>query len=294
MNIPHIPAVDPYDRQRVSVLNSEMSYIDVGTGDPVVFLHGNGTSSYLWRNVIPYVESLGRCLAPDLMGAGQSGKIPSGSYRFLDHAKYIDAWFEALDLGKNITLVIHDWGGALGFHWAYRHQEQIKSITYMETFVCPVSWDDWPEVRREIFKALRSPKGEDMVLRDNLFIETMQTRMLRSLTEEEMSVYRRPYLEPGESRRPTLTWTRECPIGGEPPDVIEIIDRYGKWLSTSNLPKLFINADPGSILTGPQREFCRSWPNQREITVKGIHFIQEDSPHEIGQAVADFLKSISK
>lgn len=294
MNIPNISAVDPYDRKHVSILDSEMSYIDVGVGDPVVFLHGNGTFSYLWRNVIPHVESLGRCLAPDLMGAGHSGKIPSGSYRFLDHAKYIDAWFEALGLGKHITLVMHDWGGALGFYWAYRHQEQIKGIAYMETFVKPISWDYWPETRREIFKSLRSPKGEDMVLRDNLFIETMQTRMLRSLTEEEMSVYRHRYLEPGESRRPTLTWTRECPIEGEPPDVVEIINRYGKWLSTSNLPKLFINADPGSILTGPQREFCRSWPNQQEITVKGIHFIQEDSPHEIGQAIADFLKSISK
>jgi len=288
-----ISAIDPYERHRVSVLDSEMSYIDTGKGDPIVFLHGNGTFSYLWRNVIPHVERLGRCLAPDLIGMGDSGKNPSGSYRFVDHAKYFDAWFEILGLNKKVTLVGHDWGGALGFYWAYRHPEEIKGIVYMETFVQPMSWDQWPKVIAERFKALRSPAGEEMVLRDNIFVEKqLPARVLRGLTEEEMAVYRRPYLEPGESRRPTLTWPREVPLGSEPADVVKIIDEYGKWLATGEVPKLFINADPGSILVGPQREFCRSWANQQEVTVKGIHFIQEDSPAEIGQAIAAFLAQI--
>ena len=287
-----ISADDPYDRKRISVLDSEISYIDVAAGDPVVFLHGNGTFSYVWRNIIPYVEPLGRCIAPDLMGCGRSGDIPGGSYRIVDHLRYIDAWFEALDLGKSINLVLHDWGGPIGFDWAYRHQDQIKSITYMETLVQPLDWDDWPEIRIDIFKSFRSPRGEDMVLRDNLFLETIETRMVRNLTEREMDAYRERYAEPGESRRPTLTFTRECPIGGEPTDVIEMINRCGAWLSTSDLPKLFINAYPGSILTGRQREFCRTWPNQQERTVIGIHYIQEDSPHLIGEGIADFLKSI--
>jgi haloalkane dehalogenase len=270
-----------------------MSYIDTGKGDPIVFLHGNGTFSYLWRNVIPHVERLGRCLAPDLIGMGDSGKNPSGSYRFVDHARYFDAWFEILGLNKKVTLVGHDWGGALGFYWAYRHPEEIKGIVYMETFVQPMSWDQWPKVIAERFKALRSPAGEEMVLRDNIFVEKqLPARVLRGLTEEEMAVYRRPYLEPGESRRPTLTWPREVPLGSEPADVVKIIDEYGKWLATGEVPKLFINADPGSILVGPQREFCRSWANQQEVTVKGIHFIQEDSPAEIGQAIAAFLAQI--
>ncbi len=293
MSYGSISAIDPYERHRVSVLDSEMSYIDTGKGDPIVFLHGNGTFSYLWRNVIPHVERLGRCLAPDLIGMGDSGKNPSGSYRFVDHARYLDAWFKVLGLNRKITLVGHDWGGALGFYWAYRYPKQIKGIVYMETFVCPMAWDEWPKAVVERFKALRSPSGEEMVLRDNIFVEKqLPARVLRGLTEEEMAVYRRPYLEPGESRRPTLTWPREVPLGGEPADVVKIIDEYGKWLATSDVPKLFINADPGSILVGPQREFCRSWANQNEVTIKGIHFIQEDSPTEIGKAIAAFLAQI--
>ena len=293
MSFGSISAIDPYKRHRVSVLDSEMSYIDTGTGDPIVFLHGNGTFSYLWRNVIPHVEDLGRCLAPDLIGMGDSGKNPTGSYRFVDHAKYLDAWFEVLGLNKKVTLVGHDWGGALGFYWAYRYPEQIKCIVYMETFVRPMSWDEWPKAIVERFQALRSPSGEEMVLRDNIFVEKqLPARVLRGLTEEEMAVYLHPYLEPGESRRPTLTWPREVPLGGEPADVVEIIDKYGKWLAAGDVPKLFINADPGSILVGPQREFCRSWANQQEVTVKGIHFIQEDSPAEIGEATAAFLAQI--
>jgi len=293
MNQGSIPASDPYQRRRVAVIDSEMAYVDTGAGAPMVFLHGNPTSSYLWRNVIPHVEGLARCLAPDLLGMGESGKSPSGSYRFVDHARYLDAWFEALGLTANVTLVGHDWGSALAFYWAHRHPERVKGIAYMEAVVQPVTWEEWPEAARAIFQAMRSPAGEEMILEKNVFVERiLPASVLRSLTDEEMAAYRCPYLEPGESRRPTLTWPREIPVDGEPADVVEIVGRYAEWLGVSDVPKLFINADPGTILTGRQRELCRSWPNQREVTVKGIHFIQEDSPAEIGQAIAEWYASL--
>ncbi len=276
-----ISPADPYPRRRMKVLDTEMAYVDTGAGAPVVFLHGNPTSSYLWRNVIPLVEPEGRCLAPDLVGMGDSGKAPAGSYRFVDHARYLDAWFEALGLTRDVTLVAHDWGSALGFHWAHRYPDRVRALVYMEAIVRPVSWDEWPETARKIFQAMRSPAGEEMVLEKNVFVERiLPASVLRGLTEMEMEVYRSPYLEPGESRRPTLTWPRQIPIDGEPADVVAIVDAYARWLAVSDLPKLFINADPGVILAGAQREFCRAWPNQREITVKGSHFIQEDSPAE--------------
>ena len=285
-----ISAVDPYPRKRVAVLDSEMAYVDTGAGDPIVFLHGNPTSSYLWRNIIPHVEKLGRCLAPDLIGMGDSGKNPSGSYRFIDHAHYLDAWFAALELTKNVTLVVHDWGSALGFHWAHRHQERIRALVYMEAITQPLKWADWPEAAANIFKTFRSPAGEEVVLQKNVFVErVLPASVMRKLTDEEMAAYRRPFLEPGESRRPTLTWPLQIPLDGEPADVVAIVDNYGKWLPVSSVPKLFINADPGTILIGKQREFCRTWPNQQEVTVKGLHFIQEDSPLEIGEAIARFL-----
>lgn len=285
-----ISAADAYERHRIAFLETEISYVDTGAGEPVVFLHGNPTSSYLWRNVIPHVEGLGRCLAPDLVGMGDSGAAPDGSYRFVDHARYLDAWFEALGL-TNVTLVVHDWGSALGFYWAYRHPERVRGIAYMEAVVRPLTWEEWREESRQIFQDLRSEAGEEMVLEKNLFIEgILPSAVLRDLTEEEMNVYRRPYLEPGESRRPTLTWPRELPINGEPEDVVSIVDDYSKWLAQSDVPKLFVNAEPGAILTGSQREFCRTWPNQEEVTVRGAHFVQEDSPHEIGEAVATFVR----
>ena len=288
-----ISAADPFTRKRVKVLDSEMAYIDEGAGDPIVFLHGNPTSSYLWRNVIPEVTAMGRCLAPDLIGMGESGVNPAGTYRFVDHAKFLDAWFDALDL-KNVMLVIHDWGSALGFHWARRHPERVQGIAYMEGIVMPISWDDWPENARNIFQGMRSDKGEEMVLQKNVFIERiLPASVLRGLTDAEMDVYRRRYVEPGESRRPTLTWPREIPVEGEPADVVAIVQDYADWLEKDEtIPKLFINADPGVILIGRQREFCRSWPNQREVTVKGSHFMQEDSPREIGRAVAAFVRDI--
>ena len=285
-----ISAADAYERHRIAFLETEISYVDTGAGEPVVFLHGNPTSSYLWRNVIPHVEGLGRCLAPDLVGMGDSGAAPDGSYRFVDHARYLDAWFEALGL-TNVTLVVHDWGSALGFYWAYRHPERVRGIAYMEAVVRPLTWEEWRDESRQIFQDLRSEAGEEMVLEKNLFIEgILPSAVLRDLTEEEMNVYRRPYLEPGESRRPTLTWPRELPINGEPEDVVSIVDDYSKWLAQSDVPKLFVNAEPGAILTGSQREFCRRWPNQEEVTVGGAHFLQEDSPQEIGEAVASFVR----
>jgi len=289
-----ISAADPHPRRRARVLDTEMSYVDTGEGRPVVFLHGNPTSSYLWRNVMPHVAGTHRCLAPDLVGMGQSGKAPAGSYRFVDHARYLDAWFDALDLTAGVTLVVHDWGSALGFHWARRHPERVRALVYMEAIVRPLTWADWPEVARKVFQGMRSPAGDEMVLEKNVFVERiLPLSVLRGLTEAEMAVYRTPYVEPGEARRPTLTWPRQIPIDGEPADVVAIVDEYARWLAKSPLPKLFVNADPGTILTGPQRQFCRTWPHQDEITVRGGHFIQEDSPHEIGRAIAAFLSRIA-
>ena len=293
MEWPAIPAADSYPRRRVSVANTEMAYVDTGQGDPIVFLHGNPTSSYLWRNIIPRLEKLGRCLAPDLVGMGDSSNSPDGSYRFVDHVRCLDAWFDALGLTQRVTLVGHDWGSALGFHWAHRYPERVKGIVYMEAIVRPLVWSEWPEPARALFQAMRTPAGEEIILEKNVFVERiLPGSVLRGLTEDAMAVYRRPYQEPGVSRRPTLTWPREIPLDGEPPDVVEIVDNYAGWLATSDVPKLFDNADPGIILVGAQREYCRSWPNQREVTVKGSHFIQEDSPAEIGEAIAEWYASL--
>jgi haloalkane dehalogenase len=287
-----ISAADPHPRKKLELIRTWISYVDTGAGDPVVFLHGNPTSSYLWRNVIPHIAPLARCIAPDLIGMGASGKSSTGTYRFVDHARHLDAFFEGLNLKRNVTLVVHDWGSALGFHWASRHPDAVKGIAYMEAIVRPLKWSEWAAAPH-IFKALRSPDGDDMILNKNFFVERiLPGSVIRKLSDEEMNVYRKPFLEPGESRRPTLTWPREIPLDGEPADVVAIANSYSKWLETSAVPKLFINAEPGAILTGVQREYCRQWPNQREVTVKGIHFIQEDSPDEIGRAIADWYKSL--
>jgi len=284
-----ISAQDSFTRNRIAVLDSEMAYVDEGSGDSIVFLHGNPTSSYLWRNIIPHCTSLGRCLAPDLVGMGDSGKNPSGSYRFVDHARYLDAWLDAVDVGSAVTFVIHDWGSALGFHWANRHPDRVKGIVFMEAIVRPVSWEEWPEAAARVFKGFRSPAGDEMVLQNNIFVErVLPGSIMRDLSEEEMAVYRKPFLEPGESRRPTLTWPREIPIDGEPADVTAIAQSYADWLSASDVPKLLINAEPGAILNGPQLDFARAWPNTTEVTVAGNHFVQEDSPHEIGAAIVDW------
>ena len=284
-----ISAIDPHSRQRVRVAGTEMSYIEVGTGDPIVFLHGNPTSSYLWRNIIPHVSDLGRCLAPDLVGMGRSGPSPTGTYRFADHAACLDAWFEALGITSNVTLVLHDWGSALGFDRAARFPEQIRAIAYMEAIVQPRVWADFPDGRDQLFRALRSEKGEALVLDDNFFIETVLPKsILRRLGEAEMAAYREPFLM-RETRRPTLEWPRQLPIDGEPADVVAIVERYGAWAAGSKVPKLFVNAEPGAVITVRARDFCRTWPNQVEVTVPGIHFVQEDSPDEIGQALRTFV-----
>lgn len=289
-----ISAADNHPRQRVRVLDTEMSYVDIGTGDPIVFLHGNPTSSYLWRNIIPCVSSLGRCLAPDLVGMGQSAPSPGRAYRFADHARYLDAWFEARGLTRNITLVLHDWGSALGFYRAFRHPEQIKAIAYMEAILYPRRWADFPNGRDAMFRAMRSDQGERLVLDENFFIETVLPKsIIRQLSEQEMDAYRAPFRN-RESRLPLLIWPRELPIEGEPADVVAIVRRYGEWLSKSNLPKLLIVAEPGSILVGRSLEFCRRWRNQHEVKVRGIHFIQEDSPAEIGAALEDFIAGMSR
>jgi len=278
-------------RKYLPVLGTRMAYVDAGSGDPIVFLHGNPTPSYLWRKIIPRLLPFGRCLAPDYVGMGNSGAAPDGGYRFIDQQRYLDAWFETVGLGRNVILVVHDWGSALGFSWAQRHPERVKAIIYMESIVRPfLSWDEWPEATRAFFQAQRSPAGEDLILEKNLFIEYLLP--LRNIAPEVMEVYRRHYRNPGPSRMPMLAWTRDLPIAGEPADVVEIVESYSRWLSQSPIPKLFIDADPAGFLIGAQREFCRRWPNQQVVTVRGSHFLQEDSPEEVGEACARFVAKV--
>lgn len=293
-----VSAQERYEKKRIEVLQGRrMAAVDVGEGDPIVFLHGNPTSSYLWRNVIPHLEGAGRCIAPDLIGMGDSDKLePSGPdrYRFVEHREHLDALLAALGVQERVTFVMHDWGSALGFDWANRHRGAVRGLAYMEAIVQPIRWDQWPSGPvRELFQAFRSPAGETLILEQNVFVEqVLPGAVLRKLGEAEMTVYRRPYLEPGESRRPTLTWPRQIPIDGEPADVVAVVEEYGRWLSQSEVPKLFVNAKPGAILIGEQRESCRRWPNQREVTIAGSHFLQEDSPDEVGGAVAEWLRTL--
>ena len=286
-------ATSPIAKKHLRVLDHNMAYVEAGEGDPIVLLHGNPTSSYLWRGIIPHLTGLGRCIAPDLIGMGDSDKLEDSDphrYRFVEHRRYLDAFLEAVGVHDNVTFVVHDWGSALGFDWANRNRHAVKGLAYMEAIVQPLTWTQWPEAALRVFQGFRSTNGESMILTSNLFVErVLPGSIKRELTDEEMAEYRRPFLEPGEGRRPTLTWPREIPIEGEPEDVTEIVGSYAVWLNQSPIPKLFINADPGAILVGEQREFCRAWPNQTEVTVPGIHFIQEDAPDEIGQAIADWL-----
>lgn len=281
----------------VDVNGRRMAYTEASdpNGPPIVFLHGNPTSSYLWRNIWPHVQDLGRIIVPDLIGMGHSDKLPDSGpdrYRFIEHRAYLDGLLAALGVTKNVTLVIHDWGSALGFDWAHRHPGAVAGICYMESIVRPIQWSEWSPQATPVFQGFRSDAGEAMVLEKNIFVEkVLPGSVLRGLSEAEMAVYRRPFAEVGEDRRPTLTWPRQIPIEGEPEDVVQIVQAYADWIKDTAFPKLFINAEPGAILIGAQREFCRTWLNQREVTVKGSHFIQEDSPHEIGQALADWMKT---
>jgi haloalkane dehalogenase len=291
-----ISAAMPYEKQYVEVDGKRLAYVEAGSGDPIVLLHGNPTSSYLWRNVIPHLEASGRVIAPDLIGQGDSDKLPASEgperYSFAVVYRYLDALLQQLDANQNVTLVIHDWGSGLGFHWARNNPQAVRGIAYMEAIVKPVTWDDWPEGARGIFQGFRSDKGEDLVLNRNMFVEAvLPSSVLRGLGEEEMAHYKAPFSTP-DDRQPTLNWPRQIPITGEPAHMVELVDDYGRFLAGSDIPKLFVNAEPGSILVGQAREFCRSWPNQQEVTVPGSHFLQEDSPAEIGQAIAAWLQTL--
>jgi haloalkane dehalogenase len=291
-----ISADMPFDKQYLDVDGKRIAYVDEGSGDPIVLLHGNPTSSYLWRNVVPELTTSGRVIVPDLIGQGDSEKLPAedgpGRYSFEAAYHYLDGLLSALELTENITLVVHDWGSALGFHWAKNHPEAVRGIAYMEAIVTPVNWSDWPEGARGIFQGFRSPKGEDLILERNMFIEgVLPSAVMRKLGEQEMAAYRAPFLESAD-RQPTLNWPRQLPIEGEPEQMVALVNEYADFMSVSEMPKLFINAEPGSILVGRQREFCRGWPNQSEVTVPGYHFLQEDSPAEIGQAVANWLAAL--
>ena len=284
-----------YSKSFITVNGKNLAYVDSGEGDPIVFLHGNPTSSYLWRNIMPHLEGMGRLIAPDLIGMGDSDKLDNsgpGRYTFIEHAEFLYALLEELDL-NNVTLVIHDWGSALGFNWAALTPEKVKSIVYMEAITGPIeSWDDWPEQARNIFQLFRSDAGEELILEKNFFVERVfagDVGTHRALEKQELDSYIKPFEKEGESRRPTLTWPRQIPIEGEPAEVVEIAKNYAQFMSETQLPKLFINADPGSILIGKQRELARKWPNQKEVTVKGGHFIQEISPDEIGKSIKEFL-----
>ncbi len=296
-DFPPVSGRERYAKKSAAINGRRMTYVEEGEGDPIVFLHGNPTSSYLWRNIIPHLAGQGRCIAPDLIGMGDSEKLPDtgpDSYRFVEHRGYLDALLEHLGVNEKVTLVIHDWGSALGFDWANRHRNALKGIAYMEGIVRPMSWDEWPQPSVRPFQMMRSEAGEEKVLKENFFVERiLPASIMRPLGDAEKNAYGRPFMSPGEDRRPTLTWPRQIPLGGEPADVVGIVQDYADWLPDSAVPKLFINAEPGSILVGPMREFARTWKNQQEVTVRGLHFIQEDSPDEIGTAISNWYATLS-
>ena len=290
MTTPH--RIEPHPKKFVTVAGKHMAYVDLGSGEPAfLFLHGNPTSSYLWRNVMPEVAGFGRCVALDLIGMGDSDKIEHpgpDTYRFTTHRDFLWGFIEAA-IGRDSRLVLvgHDWGSVLGFDWANHHRDRMRGIVYMEAIVRPLSWDEWPDVSRRVFQGFRSAAGEEMILDKNMFVErVLPASILRKLESAEMAEYRRPFANSREERWPTLAWPREIPIDREPLAVVELVIAYADWMAENDLPKLFVNAEPGAILVGRQREFCRRWRNQTEITVPGSHFIQEDSGREIGEAIA--------
>ena len=285
-----------YTKKYTDVNNKKMAYVDEGSGETFLFLHGNPTSSFLWRNIAPHVEDLGRIVIPDLIGMGDSEKlegVDNPEYKYHGQYGYLTSLIDELNLGDNIHLIIHDWGSAMGFQFARENPNRIKSITYMEAIVMPLTWDQWPDPATKIFGLFRSEAGEELVLEKNFFVERiLLADSSTGYTEEEKSEYIRPFMNPGEDRRPTLTWPRQIPLDGEPSKVVEEVRLNAEFHKESDIPKLFVNADPGSILIGDQREFARSWKNQTEITVSGNHFIQEDSSEEIGSALRNFVENL--
>jgi haloalkane dehalogenase len=287
----------PLAKKFCEVKGRRLAYAEIGMGRPLVLLHGNPTSSYLWRNVVPHLARSGKVIVPDLIGHGDSEKLPAsegpGRYSFEVAYRYLDGLLTEIGATSEVVLIVHDWGSALGFHWAHQHPGSVRGLAYMEGIVMPLpSWNDWPERARGIFQGFRAAKGEDLILNRNMFIEgVLPSSILRKLTDEEMAAYRAPFME-HDNRQVTLNWPRQIPIAGEPAHIVALVQQYADWLSQSAVPKLFINAEPGSILVGTQREFCRTWPNQTEVTVKGLHFIQEDSPDEIGQAISKWLATL--
>jgi len=272
-----------------------MAFVDTGEGEPVVFLHGNPTSSYIWRNIIPHAAPMARCLAPDLIGMGASGRNPRGGYRLADQIGYLDDWFEQLALGDRVTLVMQDWGVVLGFDWARRHPQRVRGMVHMEGIIRPMQWEEWPQRTREFVARLKSPEGEKLVLEENAIVEKFLTLgTARTFSEAEMATYRQPYLSAGTSRQPTLDLAREIPLGGEPKPACAMIQASADWLVRCDIPKLLISARPGLNLTGAMLDFCRSWPNQREVVVDGIHFLQEDAPQQIGTAIVEFLRETNR
>jgi haloalkane dehalogenase len=289
-------SAEPFAAKKyLEIKGRRMAYIDEGEGDAIVFQHGNPSSSYLWRNVMPQLKGQGRLIACDLIGMGDSEKLnPSGPdrYNYEEQREYLFALWDQLDLGERVVLVIHDWGSALGFDWARQHPDRVQGIAYMEAIVAPLKWSDWPDAVRPLFQGFRSDQGEAMILERNLFVEMAVSSTLRTLSDAEKAEWRRPFLRQGEDRRPSLSWPRNIPIDGAPQTTVRIAQAYADFMAKSPIPKLFINAEPGAILTGRPREFCRTWPNQTEVTVPGVHFIQEDSPKTIGEAVSAFVVSL--
>ena len=287
----------PYGQLQYREVNGKrMAYVDEGQGDAIVFAHGNPTSSYLWRNVMPHLEGLGRLVACDMIGMGGSDKLrPSGPdrYHYAEQRDYLFALWDALDLGDHVTLVLHDWGSVLGFDWANQHRDRVQGIAFMEAIVTPITWSEFPDDFRELFQGFRSPGGEPMALEHNIFVEgVLPGGMQRQLSEAEMDHYRAPFAHPGEDRRPTLSWPRNIPIDGQPADVASVVNDYSGWLAEADVPKLFVNAEPGAVVNDRSRELIRTWPNLTETTVSGVHFVQEDSPDEIGAAVAEFVRKL--
>jgi len=270
----------------LEVLDSKIHYLDQGEGTPFLFLHGNPTSNYLWRNIIPHVVPLGRIVAPDLIGMGKSGK-PDIDYTFADHYRYMDAFIKELEL-QNVILVIHDWGSALGFNYAMQNPDNVKGIVFMEALYQPSSWKNFPSSAYLIFKLFRNPiMGKLMIMNRNFFVEKVLPKFtVRQLTKEEMDHYRQPYPDK-KSRKPLYVWPNQIPIDGKPRETYDVVTQYNKFLQESEIPKLLLWAKPGAIITEQAVEWIKShFKNLEDNYIgKSLHYVQEDQPDAIGKAI---------